>query len=83
MSLLLHDAASRPIDASPHRRSPTRRQRRVIDEQHPECAHTGYHAHTFLHYDHTKPYANGGTTTIPNLRRLCGPHNRARGRDQQ
>ncbi|MBK5222873.1 MAG: DUF222 domain-containing protein, partial [Acidimicrobiia bacterium] len=78
VSLLLHDAASRPIDASPRRRSPTRRQRRVVDERHPECAHTGCHAHT-------KPYANGGTTTIPNLnlRRLCGPHNRARGRGTQ
>ncbi|MBK5223446.1 MAG: DUF222 domain-containing protein, partial [Acidimicrobiia bacterium] len=83
VSLLLCDTAGHPIDASPRRRTPTRRQQRVIDEQHPECAQPGCRARTFLQYDHIRPYANGGTTTLPNLRRLCGPHNRARGRGTQ
>jgi hypothetical protein len=78
VSLLLCDTDRHPIDASPRRRSPTRRQRRVVDQRHPECDHPGCHARTLLQYDHTHPYAQGGTTTIDNLRRLCGPHNRRR-----
>lgn len=80
ISLLLHDTDRHPIDASPRRRSPTRRQRRVVDEAHVECDHPGCHARALLQYDHVQPYALGGTTTINNLRRLCGPHNRARSR---
>ena len=78
ISLLLLDNQQYPIDASPRRRSPTRRQRRVLDERSEECEHPGCHARAFLDYDHIQPYAQGGTTTIDNLRRLCGPHNRAR-----
>lgn len=78
VSLLRKDMAGRPIDASPRRRTPTRRQRRVIDEAHPTCAHPGCNARMFLEYDHIQPYAEGGPTVVDNLRRLCGPHNRAR-----
>ncbi|MBK5224031.1 MAG: DUF222 domain-containing protein [Acidimicrobiia bacterium] len=67
ISLLVYDSHNHPIDASPRRRSPTRRQRRVVDETHPECAHPGCHARTFLHYDHVHPYAQGGRTTLDNL----------------
>jgi len=35
VSLLVHDTRGRPIDASPRRRFPTRRQRRVLDEAQP------------------------------------------------
>jgi 5-methylcytosine-specific restriction endonuclease McrA len=49
----------------------------VLDERHPECAHPGCHATAFLHYDHIRPYSDGGPTVLDNLRRLCGPHNRA------
>lgn len=28
--------------------------------------------------DHIQPYDHGGPTTITNLQRRCGPHNRAR-----
>ena len=69
VSLLLHDNERQPIDAS--------RQRRVLDERDPECTHPGCHATTFLQYDHIRPYTEGGPTVLDNLRRLCGPHNRA------
>ncbi len=78
VSLLMHDAQRQPIDASPRRRFPTRRQRRVLDELDPECAHPGCHATAFLQYDHIEPYTQGGPTVLANLQRLCGPHNRAR-----
>ncbi len=77
VSLLIHDNERQPIDASPRRRFPTPRQRRVLDERHPECTHPGCHATAFLHYDHIQPYTQGGPTVLDNLRRLCGPHNRA------
>ena len=78
VSLLLHDTQRLPIDASPRRRTPTSRQRRVADARHHECQHPGCHVRAFLQYDHIEPYAQGGPTTIANLQRLCGPHNRAR-----
>jgi hypothetical protein len=78
VSLLLHDTRRYPIDASPRRRSPTRRQRRVVDARSDECAQPGCHCRSFLQYDHLLPYARGGPTTLDNLQRLCGPHNRAR-----
>ncbi len=78
VSLLMHDTRRQPIDASPRRRFPTRRQRRVIDAKHPECQHPGCHARTFLQYDHIHPYTHGGPTILANLQKLCGPHNRAR-----
>ena len=76
--LLLHDTRGRPIDASPRRRHPTRRQRRVLDARQHECNHPGCTCRTFLHYDHIERYTDGGTTTLDNLQRLCGPHNRAK-----
>lgn len=81
ISLLIHDAQRRPIDASPRRRSPTRRQRRVVDRLHPQCNNPGCTVTTFLQYDHKIPFSQGGPTTIDNLQRLCGPHNRAKNTD--
>jgi hypothetical protein len=78
ISLLLHDTQRLPIDASPRRRAPTRRQRRVLDARSTECDQPGCHARTFLDYDHIHRYTDGGPTTLDNLHRLCGPHNRAR-----
>lgn len=78
VSLLIHDSQRQPVDASPRRRLPTRRQQRIIDQLHPECAHPGCHARTFLQYDHVHPYTRGGPTVVANLQRLCGPHNRAK-----
>ena len=76
VSLLIHDAERQPIDASPRRRHPTRRQRRVLDQRQHECAHPGCHATAFLQYDHIQPYDQNGPTVLGNLQRLCGPHNR-------
>ncbi len=78
VSLLIHDTERQPIDASPRRRFPTRRQRRVLDQIDHECRHNGCHSTDFLQYDHIEPYAQGGATVLSNLQRLCGPHNRAR-----
>lgn len=78
VSLLMRDARRRPIDASPRRRFPTRRQRRVLDAIDNECRHPGCHTTVFLQYDHVVPYSQGGETVLSNLQRLCGPHNRAR-----
>jgi hypothetical protein len=78
VSLLIHDGQRQPIDASPRRRFPTRRQRRVLDQLQGQCQHPGCHATAFLQYDHIKPYTQDGPTVIANLQRLCGPHNRAR-----
>lgn len=44
VSLLLLDGRRQPIDASPRRRYPTRRQRRVIDARQDECHYPGCHA---------------------------------------
>lgn len=79
ISLLLHDTHRHPIDASPRRRTPTRRQRRVLDARHHECALDGCHARTLLQADHLQPHAGGGPTTLANLQLLCGPHNRQKG----
>lgn len=81
VSLLLYDMEGHPIDASPRRRAPTRRQRRVLDERDVECAHPGCHSRTFLEYDHVVRRADHGPTVLANLQRLCGAHNRARERD--
>lgn len=78
VSLLLHDTERQPIDASPRRRFPTRRQQRVVDARSVECAHPGCHAQVFLQYDHIVAYDDGGPTVVDNLQRLCGPHNRAK-----
>lgn len=78
VSLLICDSERRPIDASPRRRFPTRRQRRVIDERYRQCVSPGCVSEQFLQYDHRIPYAQGGLTVLENLQRLCGPHNRTK-----
>lgn len=79
VSLLFHDAERQPIDASPRRRFPTRRQRRVVDARFDQCAEPGCIATRFLEYDHVQPYDPAHpNTVIDNLQRLCGPHNRAK-----
>lgn len=78
VSLLIHDSELRPIDATPRRRVPTRRQRRVLDARQTQCAHPGCTATVFLQADHIEAWARGGSTTLDNLQLLCGPHNRAK-----
>ncbi|HET8931532.1 MAG TPA: DUF222 domain-containing protein [Acidimicrobiales bacterium] len=78
VTLLIHDADNEPIDATPRRRFPTPRQRKVIDARQDQCQQPGCHARNFLDYDHIHPYTRGGPTILENLQRLCGPHNRAK-----
>lgn len=78
VSLLIHDSKRYPIDASPRRRTPIRRQKRVIDERYKECASQGCTGTQFLQYDHKVPRARQGPTSLDNLQKLCGPHNRAK-----
>ncbi|HTN99798.1 MAG TPA: DUF222 domain-containing protein [Microthrixaceae bacterium] len=78
VSLLMHDSQRYPINASPRRRFPTRRQKRVLDEIDTECRQPGCHTTTFLQYDHRQPYSQGGPSILANFQKLCGPHNRAR-----
>jgi hypothetical protein len=78
VSLLIHDTRRQPIDASPRRRSPTRRQRRVLDARQPQCAWPGCTATALLQSDHVHPYTRGGPTVLANLQLLCGAHNRLR-----
>lgn len=73
VSLLIHDTQRQPIDASPRRRSPTRRQRRVLDEVDHECRHPGCHATTFLQYDHIQPHAQGGPPPSPTSNASAAP----------
>lgn len=83
VSLLMLDAKQRPIDASPRRRFPTPRQRRVIDARNDQCQHPGCGSRDFLQYDHIHPYNAGGPTIIDNLQKLCGPHNRLKNKPNQ
>ncbi len=82
ISLLFHDAERYPIDASPRRRLPTRRQRRVVEARQHECGHPGCHATEFLQCDHVQSVRTGGATVVENLQLLCGPHNRAKSRHE-
>lgn len=78
VSLLLHDTARQPIDASPRRRLATRRQRRVVEARDEECQQPGCHAQEFLQIDHVRPFEPDGQTVLDNLQILCGAHNRAK-----
>lgn len=78
VALLVHDADDEPSDASPRRRFPTPRQRKVIEARQDQCQQPGCGARNFLDYDHIHPYTKGGPTILDNLQRLCGTHNRAK-----
>ncbi|MGI9624558.1 MAG: DUF222 domain-containing protein [Acidimicrobiales bacterium] len=71
---LVHDAEGHPIDASPARRFPTKRQRRVLEARDPQCSEPGCRATAFLEAHHKKHLADGGTTTLDNLELRCRFH---------
>lgn len=71
---LIHDTAGRPIDASPQRRFPTRRQETVVRARDRCCRFPGCEARRFLHVHHLRPVAAGGPTVVPNLVLLCSHH---------
>lgn len=77
--LLIHDANRRPIDASPRRRHPTTRQKRLVKERDRCCVDCG--SETFLEYDHQPSFEVTGKTTVDGIRLRCSQCHRQRHRN--
>jgi hypothetical protein len=78
---LIHDAESRPINASGKQRHPTARQRRVVQAR--DCACVDCGATEFLQYDHEPDHEQSGQTVVDELRLRCWSCHRARHRRQR
>lgn len=61
--------------ASPSRYIPSTVKCEVYMRDKGTCAHPNCSSKKFLEYDHIKPLALGGTTSVENLRLLCRAHN--------
>jgi hypothetical protein len=81
LRVLIHDAESRPINASGRQRHPTARQRRVVRERDRACVDCG--SIDFLHYDHEPAYEQSHQTVIDELKLRCGKCHRARHRKER
>ena len=80
--LLIHDAEGRPIDATNRRRHPTKRQARLVMEQHDhECVDCG--STMLLELDHNPPYEQTRHTVTSELEPRCAPCHRARHRAER
>lgn len=66
---LIHDADSRPINASGRQRHPTTRQKRVVRERDRRCVDCGGTA--FMQYDHVPPFEVSRRTLIDELEGRC------------
>ena len=75
---LIHDAESRPINASGRQRHPTQRQQRVVKSRDQVCVDCG--STDFLQYDHDPPYEESHRTIVDELYCRCWPCHRARHR---
>ena len=73
---LIHDAESRPINASGKQRHPTTRQRRVVQARDGVCVDCG--ATEFLQYDHEPDYEQSRHTVVDELKLRCRICHRAR-----
>lgn len=80
---VVHDSVGRPVDASPARPGPTRRQRLVLEARDRRCQFRGCQATTFLHAHHVIPRERGGPTVLSNLVLLCSFHHRLLHRRQR
>ena len=78
---LIHDAESRPINASRRQRHPTERQRRVVHERDGACVECG--ATEFLQYDHDPDYEQSQQTVVEELWLRCWTCHRDRHRKQR
>jgi hypothetical protein len=78
---LIHDAESRPINASGRQRHPTKRQRRVVQARDRACVDCG--ATEFLQFDHDPDYEQSHRTIIDELRLRCWACHRARHRRRE
>jgi len=76
LRLLIHDAASRPIDASGRRRHPSARQRRLVRERDGACVDCG--STELLEYDHQPDFELTGRTVVEELKLRCRTCHRAR-----
>ena len=68
---LVHDAESKPINASSKQRHPTTRQRRVVKERDRACVDCS--SNDLLEYDHVPDFAQSGRTVIDELELRCAP----------
>jgi hypothetical protein len=78
---LIHDARSRPTDASSRRRHPSARQHRVVMERDGGCVDCG--SAELLELDHDPPYARTGHTIVDELVARCWSCHRARHRGEE
>jgi len=69
LRVLIHDADSRPINASGRQRHPTARQRRVVRERDRVCVDCG--STEFLQFDHDPDYAQSRRTLVDEGRLRC------------
>ncbi len=76
---LIHDAESRPINASGRHRHPTLRQQRVVKERDRACVDCG--TEHFLEHDHVPPYEQSRRTLVDELELRCGRCHRRRHAD--
>ena len=76
---LIHDADSRPINASGRQRHPTTRQKRVVKERDRVCRDCG--ATQLLHYDHEPDYDTSHRTVVDELELRCWNCHHERHRD--
>jgi hypothetical protein len=69
LRVLIHDAESRPINASGRQRHPSTRQKRVVRERDQACIDCG--STEFLQYDHDPAYEQTHHTVVDELRLRC------------
>jgi Domain of unknown function (DUF222) len=75
---LIHDAESRPINASGRQRYPTQRQKRVVKARDGVCVDCG--SAEFLQYDHDPDYSRSHQTVVDETWLRCWNCHRARHR---
>ena len=76
LRVLVHDAASRPVNASGKRRHPSARQRRLVRERDRVCVDCG--VSELLEYDHQPDYEITHRTVVEELCLRCRDCHRAR-----
>ncbi|MEZ5246901.1 MAG: DUF222 domain-containing protein [Acidimicrobiales bacterium] len=73
---LIHDAESRPVNASGRQRHPTTRQKRVVTAREPACRDCG--RTDLLVFDHVPSYQESQHTLVEELEVRCSPCHRRR-----
>jgi hypothetical protein len=79
---MIHDADSRPINASGRHRHPTDRQRRVVKERDRVCTDCG-DTSDFFEYDHSPPFESSRRTLVDELQLRCWKCHRVRTEQQR